>query len=222
MPVAFFARSTNRYGRLSFTAQVMNVDNGSPPGGGADYLTLTADPHSSHSEEDTQNFSLSSGTLTNLVLNTDPPQFNGVDQDDRLELDNAAAGGQWTTPEVDLTTEVERELTFWLGTANDTDDPNISTNPFIAPSLESDAWGVVLDTPILRTGMIAPPYPATELSYAVEVRTYVSSAWGEWRPFPFFTSILETFQKYQLRVTVDRSTAPYRPGIRELIAVVTS
>ena len=220
VPVCFFVRAQNEAGRMSFSATPTNSDNGTPPGGGASSLTLTADPHEAHSIEDTQTFDLATdGTLTNLAFAAGPT-FNGATQPDRLQLVSAGSAGQWLLPEVTLTGDVERELTFWLGTANDADDPAVNTDPFRVPSFEADQWGIVLASKLV--GLICPPYPPDELSYTVEVRTQVASVWGDWRPFPFFTAILETFGAYQLRVTIDRETSPYRPAITDLIAVVTS
>lgn len=199
----FFVRSVGENGRLSFTAaSVEVVDPEVPPG---------------KSEKHAAAFDLEiDGTLDNLAWNSGAA---------RLELSNPAEPGAWTSPEVDCGSVTLSELRVSLTTANDADDPAIETDPFTAPSIEADQWGVVDVGPPPVVGMVFPPWPDARQSWAIEVRTYDGAAWSPWRDAGHLglTTTPEEgwFSKYQVRVTLARTKTPYRPALAGVNAVVT-
>ncbi|MEO0511842.1 MAG: hypothetical protein AAF108_02980 [Planctomycetota bacterium] len=160
----------------------------------------------------TEVFDLSSeGTLENAEYT-----------DGELQMINPGEAAVWTSPEVDLITEQVTQLTVKLETANDTDDPIISTDPFELPSVEADQWGVVSDSPI-RVGMLTPPFPDNELVWTREVRTAGNrDNLGPWQTLNAMASLEASMRKYQIRITMTRQTTPYRPSLRGVTVVVTS
>lgn len=160
------------------------------------------------------------GTLTNLV-GVPSPSFNGQTQNGRLELVSAGSPGVFLGDEIDLGSELEYELEIIIAVANDTDMVNLDTDPLTQmPGVEADQWGIVQSD--LEVGMISPPHPDTELGYLIEVRTYASAAWGSWSVWDPFTPHVGTFSKYQVRITLTRERAPYRPALRGITVAVSS
>lgn len=195
--VRFFVRSVSGAGRLSFDAATVNVATPATPPG--------------KSIKGTRTFTLNTeGTTTNLSWATD-----------RLRLTNAANPGVYLTPWVDLTTVTLSELTARVLHLNDATDPAINTDPFTAPSIAADQWGIVDTTSGPVVGMLFPPWPDSEIGLTIEVQTNDGVVDSDWAPLPVGASIERLFQKYRLRVTMTRGHAPYRPGLAGLVAVVT-
>lgn len=195
----FWVRSVGANGRLSWTAaSVTEATPGTPAG---------------ETIRSTRTFALDSeGTLDNVVWNATPT---------RLELVNAAAEGVYTSPEVDLTTAEVTELTVRPFTENDADDPALYTDPFVVPSIAADQWGVVSTGPKV-VGMLMPPWPDASQAWELEVRVHDGAGWGAWESLAWCGSVRETMQKYQVRVSMRRAAAPYRPGLGGLVVVTTA
>lgn len=195
----FWVRSVGANGRLSWTAaSVTEATPGTPAG---------------ETIRSTRTFALDSeGTLDNVVWNATPT---------RLELVNAAADGVYTSPEVDLTTAEVTELTVRPFTENDADDPALYTDPFVVPSIAADQWGVVSVGPKV-VGMLMPPWPDASQAWELEVRVHDGAGWGAWETLDWCDSVRETMQKYQVRVSMRRAAAPYRPGLGGLVVVTTA
>lgn len=159
------------------------------------------------------------GTRTNLT-HAASPTFNGATQAARLELTNPASEGTYEAPEVDLTTTADTVLAYRIGTANDTDDVAVNTNPISAtPGPEADQWGLV--TAGKAVGMLFPPWPDSRLAYAVEYRVHNGTTYGSWTAWPAFGNVQAVMQKYQVRVRMARGAAPYRPALTSLETVAS-
>jgi len=192
----FFVRSIGLNGRLSFTAATVSIATPATPPGQSIALTRT--------------FTLNSeGTLTNLTWASS-----------RLELVSAGTAGVYLSPEVDLTTIAATELTIRPATANDADDPTLNSDPFIVPSIAADQWGVVSSGPSV-VGMLMPPWPDAAQTWKFEIRTFDGTVWSDWATWPVYSAINRTISKYQIRVTMTRASAPYRPALRGLKVVAT-
>ncbi|UYV13739.1 MAG: phage tail protein [Phycisphaera sp.] len=197
----WWVRSVGPSGRLSWTATDETLNHANLPAGTSVRGTYTPDLSSD-------------GTLTNLT-------WNGTTS--RLELTDPDLDGVWESPEVvlgggaALTTFMHRILT-----GNDTDDPTIAAYPELVPSIEADQWGVVDDDPDRIVGMLMPPYPDARIGYKVEIRTAVSTTFGAWTEWAPFTSFDASVGKYQVRVTIERQSAPYRPSLAAFHATIVS
>ncbi len=194
----FWVRSVGPNGRLSFAAASVEVSSPATPAGEAIKLSTLFDLEAD-------------GTPANLA-------WNGVDE--RLELVNANLAGVWTSPEIDTGAMTLTELTTRPHTANDADDPPISTDPFAAPSIAADQWGIVATTPKV-VGMLFPPWPDTEHAWSLEVRTHDGVVWTDWQSLGWFASVRRMFDRYQVRVTMRRGRPPYRPALRTIRVVTT-
>lgn len=191
----FWVRSVGSSGRLSFDAATVTVSNPPPPVG----ETIKSE--------------------TNFVLSDDGTPDNLEWNGDYLNLDNANAEGVWTSDEVDTGSTSLGELTMQPGLINDAADPAINTDPFSAPSIAADQWGIVDSS---RTvAMLFPPWPDSVQSWTFEVQLYNAGTWGDWQTLSPCGSIRAVFSSYRIRVRMKRSAAPYRPGIRELTVIVT-
>lgn len=174
-------------------------------------ITSPANP-SGQTIKQTKSFTLSSeGTLSNLT-------WNGTLS--RLEITTAGSDGRWTSPEQDTGSLSLTELAFGMDTRNDADDPTIGSDPFRVPSAEADQWGVVSTGPT-TVGMLMPPYPDDMQSWTVEVRTWDTVAWSDWSTLAPYTSIRRNLRKYQVRVTLHREKAPYKPALAGFVVVAT-
>lgn len=194
----YWVRSVNTTGRMSGTAPTVNVATAATPAG--------------KSIKDTQAFDLSSaGTLTNLTWNATTS---------RLELTSTASPGVWLSAEIDTGSPTLGELTIGIGTANDADDVAIEDLPMTVPSVEADQWGIVSTGP-KKVGMLWQPYPDNAVGYLVEIRTHDGLLWSGWSTLPHQTSIERLLEKYQIRITMNRTRVPYRPALRTVVAVVT-
>jgi predicted phage tail protein len=193
----FFVRSVGASGRLSWAAATIAISTPATPAGETIKNTTTC------------NLS-GSGTLTNLT-------WSGS----RLELTNPNAVGTWLSPEIDTGAETLTELTMRPQTANDADDPTISSDPFTVPSIGADQWGVITIGPAV-VGMVMPPWPDDIQAWVFEVRTKSMGIWSDWAVVPVFSSIRRAFRQYQVRVTMSRRSAPYRPALRGLVVVTTN
>ena len=71
-------------------------------------------------------------------------------------------------------------------------------------------------------GMLFPPYPDSAQGLLLEVRLSDGVSWGAWTPIALCASIVDTFKKYQARVTLTRGVFPYRPALKALVGIVTS
>lgn len=197
----FWVRSQAGNGRLSETAATVLVASAAAPSG----ETIKQTRVMNLSGEGTNGNTEWSAGESRLVL-TNPA---------------ATAGGSWTSPEITPGGGVSlTELTLRPATANDADDPAINTDPFRVPSVAADQWGVVTVGPPV-VGMLMPPWPDNEQTWLFEVRTHDGSAWGAWETLAPCASIRRAFGMYQVRVTMSRRTAPYRPALRGLTAVLT-
>lgn len=162
---------------------------------------------------DTKSFDLSSeGIYENCEWNA---------AESRLEMINPAADAVWTSPEVDLGSSTDTELTYLLNTSNDADDPRFIDDVFRMPSIEADQWGLRLESPS-SVGMLTPPFPDEQQSWSVEVRTHDGSSWSAWSPMLPFSSTSRLVERYQYRVTMVRGSFPYRPALRGLTGVATA
>ena len=198
----FYVRSVGENGRMSFTASTVQILSPLLPAG--------------HLIKNSKSFLLAlEGVRQNLEWNF---------TDSRLELSNANAPGLWTGPEVDTDANSSTELTWRPATANDTDDPLINTDPFAAPTIEADQWGVIDLGPPRVTGMVFPPYPDTQHVWKLSIRTKESAGdnWSEWEVLAAFKSIERTFRYYQAKLELRRGDAPYRPAMRNLTIVTTA
>lgn len=195
----FWVRSVGANGRLSFTASEVTVADPDLPAG--------------ESVKDDSDLDLeATGTASGLTYNSGAG---------RLELSSPGSAGSWTSDEVDTGALTLTELTFRAGTANDADDPAVASDPFKVPSIAADQWGVVDGGPPLAVGMLMPPWPDDEQSWVFEVRTHDGVGWSAWEALGPCASVRRTFQKYQLKATLDRDDAPYRPALRALRVVCT-
>jgi hypothetical protein len=199
-PCRFFVRSAASSGRLSWTAATVAIaDPAEPPG---------------ETIKHTEVFDLSAdGTLTNLAWNATTS---------RLELVSAAADGVWESGEIDTGAATLGELTLRPETANDADDPALNTDPFGVPSIAADQWGVVSGSGTTAVvGMLMPPWPDDEQTWLFEVRTYDGATWTDYAELGVFDSVGGTIEKFQVKATLRRKTAPYRPALRGVTVVVT-
>ena len=204
----FWVRSVGASGRLSFGAGEATIATPATPVGETIKLTRT--------------FSLGSeGTLTNLTWATGPTP-------DRLELTNPAlvGGGVYLSPVADTSSLTLTELTIRPATANDADDPALNTDPFTVPSISADQWGVVTGgvggsgEPVV--GMLMPPWPDSAQGWTFEVRTSEENVlFTEWEEFPFGSSVRRALRYFQVRMTMKRLHAPYKPGLEGLVVVAT-
>jgi sulfur carrier protein ThiS len=212
----FAVRTVSSNGRLSVSV----YRDRQTPAGLASASVVSAFPVGK-SLEDLAAFDLSSeGTLSNLAWSASP-SFNGQTQAGRLELVSAGSPGVWTSPEVTLGSEAEYELEALIGAANDADMVALSADPLTqVPGVEADQWGIVQNDHTV--GMISPPHPDTELGYLLEVRFFASSVWGSWQEWEPFAAKVATCSKYQVRATLTRARAPYRPALRSVSVVVSS
>ncbi len=196
-----FVRSVNAAGRLSWTAATVNVSSAAVPPG----LAIRGSART---------FALSSeGTRTNLTWDSGQS---------RLELTSPASDGVYLSPEEDLTSATLSTISVKLGTANDAADPQIQDVAFALPSIEADQWGIVSTGPT-TVGLLMPPYPDDRQSWVLEVRTFDGVIWSDWaRIEPVLAGLgPRTVSKYQVRVTMRRAVAPYRPALRGVTVVVT-
>jgi len=198
----FWVRSKVTSGRLSVwtrgshkAAAQAHVDSAATPVG--------------ESIRSTRSFDLATeGTIT-----------NGAFTDGVIRSDNPAADLVYESPEVDLGSAVESEITFKLDTVNDADDFRYRDSIFDVPSIPADQWGAIdADT----VAMLTPPFPASAQSWVVEIRTNNGVSWSSWMAIEPFDQLEAIVQRYQIRVTMSRASFPYRPALRGLTAVVTS
>lgn len=195
----FWIRSAGPSGRLSWSAAEISISSPATPIG--------------ESVKDTEVFDLSSdGTLSNLTWDA---------TDSRLELTSPASPGVWTSDEIDTGSNTMTEITLRPATANDAADFVLSDGPFTVPSIAADQWGVVTTSP-LAAGMLMPPWPDNEQTWLFEVRTSEDDVvYTDWEPLAFGTSISRSLRYYQVRATLTRAHAPYRPALRGLAVVTT-
>jgi predicted phage tail protein len=196
----WWVRSVGPSGRLSWTATDETLNHSNLPAGKS--VRDTYDPDLS-----------TDGTLTNLTWNATTS---------RLELTDPDEPGVWESPEVvvgsaELTTFMHRILT-----GNDTDDPTLADYPEKIPSIEADQWGVVDNDPDRVVGMLMPPFPDARIGYKVEIRTAANASFGSWTEWPPFTSYDATIGKFQIRITLERQSAPYRPALAAFHATLVS
>ena len=199
----FFVRSVSSTLRPSFTASTINLSSPAVPAG--------------MSIESTRTFALNSeGTRTNVTWDSGQS---------RLELTSPSSDGVYLTPEIDRGTLAAGILSLRIKTANDAADPTLDSDPFTVPSVAADQWGVVSVGPAV-VGMLMPPFPDDEQTWLIEARTYDGVIWRDWSTISkggldgIGAGSLVTFSKYQIRVTMRRAHAPYRPALRGLVAVV--
>lgn len=197
--VRFFVRSVGSNARMSVASATVNESSPALPAG-------------SSLKDDTDHDLSVSGTAVDVTWDAG---------DSRLELDTPGTPGVWTSDEIDLGTSTDCELTVRVLTANDHADPTIDDDPFNVPSLAADQWGTVVSGSPFTVGMLNPPYPDNAQTWVVEVRTHDGTMWSGWSVLAPFASLQRTFLKYQVRVTMDRLTAPYRPALRGVRVIVT-
>jgi predicted phage tail protein len=203
----FWVRSVGPGGRLSWFEPATMA-----PGADHAFEATPATP-GGKSIKDTQTFDLSTvGTLVNLTYNATTA---------RLELTDPDSAGTWTSPEIDTGGATLTELTFRADTANDADDPTIDSDFVMVPSIAADQWGVSDDPSTDDVSMIMPPWPDDEQEFDFEIRTNDGVSWGDWAPIDPFESIEDVIELYQIRVTLSRKTAPYRPALRGMTVVAT-
>lgn len=197
--ITFWVRTVAPNQRMSAGAAVVTVSSPATPSG-----------ESIRATNGTKSFTLSSeGTLDNLTWATS-----------RLEQVNTLEPGIWTSSEVDFGSAAVTELTFRPKTDNAAQDISIAAAPIVAPSIPADQWGIIDGS--MTVGMMWPPWPDNEVTWLYELRTNDGSAWSDWETWAPLTSVRRTIRKYQVRVTMSRARAPYRPGLRGLIVVGTA
>ncbi len=199
-PCRFYVRSVGANGRLSFTATTILIAMPATPPG-----EIIKDSRA----HDLQN----TGTGVNTTYNVGAA---------RLEMTNPAIPATWASDEIDTGNPTTTEITFRPGTANDADDPTVASDPFKVPSIAADQWGITAPPAALPVGMLMPPWPDTEQGWLFEFRTHDGSAWTAYETVAPCKSIKRTIEKYQVRVTMARTTAPYRPALRGLTVVCTN
>lgn len=192
----FYVRSAGANGRLSWSANDESIASPGPPAG--------------ESVKHTEIFDLSAvGTLENLT-------YSGG----ALRLVSALSPGVWTSPEIDTGSLSLTEITARIGTLNDAADPVLSSDPFVVPSIAADQWGVVSTGPKV-VGMLMPPWPDDEQDWSIEVRTRDGSVWSDWEALAPMTRVRRMLDLVQIRVTMTRAHAPYRPAMASLAMVAT-
>jgi len=71
-------------------------------------------------------------------------------------------------------------------------------------------------------GMLMPPWPDSEQTWTFEVRTSEDNVlFTEWEEFPFGSSVRRALRYFQVRMTMKRLHAPYKPGLEGLVVVAT-
>ncbi|MCC6660045.1 MAG: hypothetical protein IT437_04075 [Phycisphaerales bacterium] len=71
--------------------------------------------------------------------------------------------------------------------------------------------------------MLFPPWPDNEQAWLLEIRTSPdNSVWTDFAPLAWLASTRTLFRYYQVRVTLSRQHAPYRPALRSLAVVCTN
>ncbi|MEM1183702.1 MAG: phage tail protein [Planctomycetota bacterium] len=196
----FFVRSIAPSGRLSFTASTVVVTSPATP---PELAVLS-----------TRAYDLSTqGSIDNLAWDA---------ADGRLELVDASSPGTWTSPVEDLGAERSIDVAARLATSNDTRDISIQLAPLRIPSIAADQFGLVTGGQTGQVGMLFPPYPESELSYQLEIRTSIDGvAFGAWSSVGLYAVRTVTARFVQVRVRLGRQQAPYRPGLR-VVSVVLS
>jgi predicted phage tail protein len=199
----FFVRSVGPSGRLSSSAATVNVASPTAPGGtsvkgSARVFDLAAE-----------------GTRTNLTWDSGQS---------RLELTDASADGVYLSPEIDTGSVTAATLQLRLATASDPEDPaanHAQAGAWTLPGLEADQWGTYDPGSGVVIGLLMPPYPDDRQRWIVETRVHDGTLWSGWTTWAHALSgFAATFGKYQVRITLRRGAAPYRPTLRALAAVV--
>lgn len=195
----FWVRSVGESGRMSFTAAEVAISSPATPGG--------------ETIKQTRVLALDSeGTRTNVAWDAGQS---------RLELVSGSSPGVYLSPEVDPGSSSLTELTVRPSTANDAADVQIITDPFSAPSIAADQWGVISTGPSV-VGMLFPPWPDNVQTWTLEVRTKEAGVWSDWETVPWLGSVRRVFREWQVRVTMTRTGSPYRPALRGLAVVLTN
>lgn len=195
----FWVRSVGANQRMSVNGASVTIATPGTPSG-----------ESIRATNGTKVFTLASdGILNNLY-------WDGA----RLLQVNTAEPGVWLSPEVDYGSAALTEITFRPHTDNAAQDISIGGAPLVVPSVPADQWGVIDSGG--DVGMIWPPWPDTEVSWSVEVRTNDGTNWGTWAAWAPLTRIRTNIRKYQVRITMRRARAPYRAGLSGFVVVGTA